>query len=205
MAPERPAAVFAYGSLVAAGSLAETLGRPPRRAWSAEERRPAILRGWRRRWSLLRDNRACEKTFALDADGSIPDHVLSLNIERSADPADAVSGLLIALSEPELARLDRRELRYDRFEATAEIESAEAAAAFSRIHSYTAKPANLAPRAPSGAVILRSYAAAVHAAFAGLGPEQLDLYLRTTEPFPLEPVEAHLVGDRIPPGNPRRW
>ena len=37
-------AVFAYGSLVSAGSFAETFGREP------EAPVPARLRGWKRRW-----------------------------------------------------------------------------------------------------------------------------------------------------------
>ncbi len=52
-------------------------------------------------------------------------------------------------------------------------------------------------------MILRTYAEAVEAAFAGLG--RLDEYLRTTGPYPAPLVDAHLVADRIPEGNPRAW
>lgn len=196
-------AVFAYGSLVSAASAAETLGRPPRTGWPDGDAAPAMLRGWRRRFSVIRDNRACEKTFALDADGSLPDHVLGLNIEPTGDPGDRVNGLLIAVSAAELERLDARELRYDRREVA--VEPAAAAERFSAVLTYVAKPEHHAPAAPPGAVILRSYVAAVEAAFAELGPGQLDEYRRTTGPHPVEPVDAHLAADRIPDGNPRGW
>ena len=79
--------VFGYGSLVA----------PERRARvrAPVEVAPAELRGWRRRWSLLRDNHTAEKTFAR-ADGSLPDYILGLNVEaESEDDAGPVNGGLI--------------------------------------------------------------------------------------------------------------
>ncbi len=38
----------------------------------------------------------------------------------------------------------------------------------------------------------------------GLGKEELEHYLSTT-PYPVERVEAKLVIDKIPDGNPRAW
>lgn len=198
-------AVFGYGSLVDAPSAARTLGRDPAEsrpegtAWTAE------LVGWQRRWSQARDNRRCEKTFALDRDGSVPDYVLGLNIERTGSPHDVVNGLLIAVSEEELARLDLREVRYDRVDVTAEIAPHSLAAEFEAVITYEAKPENLVLEPPAGSVILRSYAEAVEAAFAKLGPGQRLEYLRTTQTHPVEPVDAHLISDRIPEGNPRAW
>lgn len=74
-----------------------------------------------------------------------------------------------------------------------------------RVFTFTAKPENLAPTAPPGAVILASYERAVQAAFESLGPGELELFGETTEARPVEVVEAELVRDRIPPGNPREW
>ena len=68
-------AVFAYGSLVDRPSAALTLGREVERLWTAR------LGGWRRRFSQARNNRECEKAFASAEDGSVPSHVLGLNIE----------------------------------------------------------------------------------------------------------------------------
>jgi hypothetical protein len=185
-------AMFAYGSLVSAESAARTLGRP------VPEPTPARLAGWRRRWSQFRDNRAVEKTFARRADGSIPRHVLGLTIEPADDVAESPNGGLVEVSEDELRRLDVREIRYDRIEVPA-------MAGFERVFAYRAKPAYRAPRPPSGAVVIAAYLDQVEAAFAALGNDQLRLYHETTGPPPVEVVDAVLVRDRIPPGNPREW
>ena len=54
------------------------------------------------------------------------------------------------------------------------------------------------------AVILDTYASAVERGFSGLGKEELEHYL-STAPYPVERVEAKLVIDKIPDGNPRAW
>jgi len=54
-------------------------------------------------------------------------------------------------------------------------------------------------------VILATYAAAVERGFEALGPGELDHYLATTGPYPVDRVSAALVLDRIPDGNPREW
>ena len=94
-APRRAAALFAYGSLVSAASAAQTLGG--RRVAP----RPAVLRGWRRAFTLRRDNRRSEKTFARVDDGSVPDWVLGLNLEPAGE-GDRVNGALIEVDEDEL-------------------------------------------------------------------------------------------------------
>lgn len=198
-------AVFAYGSLVDPGSAARTLGREPADAWEEGAAHAVELTGWQRRWSQARDNRRCEKTFALDRDGSVPDYVLGLNIERTGNPRDVVNGLLIAVSEEELDRLDLREMRYDRVDVTDEILPRAVAARFESVTTYEAKPEQLVLEPPAGAVVLASYATAVEAAFAALGAGQREEYLRTTGPHPVETIAAHLVADRIPEGNPREW
>jgi cation transport regulator ChaC len=194
---ERRIAVFAYGSLVSAASASLTLSRP------AEGVAPASLPGWSRRWSQVRDNRRCEKTFARIDDGWVPDHVLGLNMERSEDRADAPNGALIELTEPELQRLDRREIRYDRIDVTADV--ASPSAVFDLVVTYVAKPANLAPAPPPRSVILKSYVMAVEDAFTALGTGELERYLLTTGPDPAPRIEAELVRDVIPEGNPRAW
>jgi hypothetical protein len=45
----------------------------------------------------------------------------------------------------------------------------------------------------------------VEKGFEGLGRGELEHYLRTTGPYPVERVGAELVIDRIPAGNPRAW
>ena len=187
-------AVFGYASLVDPASAAATLGRPV----AAVE--PATLRGFRRRWSLLRDNLSSEKTFERLDDGPLPRWILGLNLEPGAGE-DAVNGVLIGLdSAEELARLDLRELRYDRIEVGGGLLEP---AGCDRVFAYRAKPENSAAEPPEGAVVMKTYLAAVEAAFDSLG--ELGRYRETTPPPPVETIEARLVRDRIPPGNPRSW
>ena len=53
--------------------------------------------------------------------------------------------------------------------------------------------------------VIGAYVRRVERAFEELGPGQLRLYRETTGPPPVEVIEAVLVRDRIPPGNPREW
>jgi cation transport regulator ChaC len=187
-------AVFAYGSLVSAASAAATLGRPV-------EPLPAELHGWRRGFTIVRDNRACEKTFARRGDGSIPDWVLGLAV---AAGDGEVNGALLAVEGAELDRLDLREIRYRRIEIGAAV-AGPGAGRFDRVFAYVARPEHHAPAPPAGAVIIAAYEQTVEAAFAGLGPDALDRYRTTTSPCAAERIDAELVADRIPAGNPRRW
>jgi hypothetical protein len=186
---------FAFGSLVSAASAAETLGRP------SVEPRPAILRGRRRSFSLGRDNRHCEKTFARTDDGTIPELILALNLEP-ADPEAEVNGALIEVGAADLERLDLRELRYDRIEVTGSV---SAPGPIERVFTYVARAENHVSMPPAGAVVLGTYERAVERAFAALGPGQLQRYRVTTVPCPAERVEASLRSGRIPAGNPRAW
>lgn len=195
-------AVFGYGSLVDLDSATATLGRPVERV------HPARLPGWRRRWSTCRDNRRSEKVFARVGDGSVPAWVLALDLERSARPpstlAAAPNGALIEVDEAELHRLDQRELRYDRVEVTNQVTAAQLAG-IDRVFTYTASAEHRAATPPDDAVILAAYVVAVEDAFAGLGPGELDTYRRTTAGPPVAVVDAHLVFEAIPDGNPRAW
>ena len=193
-----PLALFAYGSLVDRESAARTLARPVDQVW------PARLCGWRRRFSQARDNATCEKTFAR-RDGGIPETILGLNVEPSEQRSLTPNGALIAVGEGELARLDVREIRYDRRTVTEAVEAAPGCPHFERVVTYVAKQRHHAPAPPPGAVILASYAEAVEAAFDRLGGEHGAEYRRTTLPYPVELIEGVLIRDRIPEGNPRDW
>jgi hypothetical protein len=186
--------LFGYGSLVLTDSASMTLGRPVGEVHSAR------LHDWRRRFSQRRDNLTCEKTFECDA-GWRPEWILGLNVEEGEDDAGPVNGVVIELTETELDRLDIREIRYDRVEVTGLVEGYDLP---ERIVTYRAKPFHFAPDPPDDAVILDTYASAVERGFSGLGKEELEHYLSTT-PYPVERVEAKLVIDKIPDGNPRAW
>jgi len=187
---------FAYGSLVSRPSAALTLGR------AAVDLHPATLTGWRRGFTLARDNRACEKTFARHDDGSVPDHVLALNIDPGS-ASDAVNGALIRTDGEELRRLDRREIRYRRIEVGSQIEPA--GGRFERVFAYVARAEHHSPSPPPGAVVLAAYERAVEEAFAGLGPGELERYRETTVAGSAERIDAYLLSGEIPAGNPRGW
>ena len=189
-------AVFGYASLVSPVSAAETLGRPVKLAG------PARLRGWSRGWHVCRDNLSVEKTFARASDGSLPRHCLGLGLEPDA-AAEPPNGALIAVSEAELERLDLREMRYGRVDVT---DSVDSDARFDQVVAYRGRPEHRRPSPiPDDAVIIASYLEAVEAAFAGLGPDELERFRATTERPPVDLVDAILVRDRIPAGNPRGW
>lgn len=191
-------AVFGYGSLVDPASAAETLGR------EVPAPRPVVLPGWRRRWSIWRDNTAHEKTFAIEPGGAIPRAILGLNVERGIGPdgEPPPNGALIEVTEAELTRLDLRELRYDRVDVTG---LADPGGDYDLVVAFAAKPAHLAAEAPAGAVVLAAYLRTVEAAFGVLGSDALAAFHASTGPPPAPVVEAVLVHDEIPAGNPRGW
>jgi cation transport regulator ChaC len=186
--------LFGYGSLVLHESASMTLGR------LIGELRPARLHDWRRRFSQRRDNLTCEKTFECE-DGWRPEWILGLNVEEGEAEAGPVNGVVIELTEAELDRLDIREIRYDRVEVTGSVQGEDLP---DRIVTYKAKAFHFAPEPPEDSVILATYAAAVEEGFEALGSGELEHYLATT-PYPVERVEATLVIDKIPDGNPREW
>jgi cation transport regulator ChaC len=186
--------LFGYGSLVLRESASMTLGR------LIGELRPARLHDWRRRFSQRRDNLTCEKTFECEG-GWRPEWILGLNVEEGEAEAGPVNGVVIELTEAELYRLDIREIRYDRVEVTGSVQGEDLP---DRIVTYKAKAFHFAPEPPEDSVILATYAAAVEEGFEALGSGELEHYLATT-PYPVERVEATLVIDKIPDGNPRAW
>lgn len=198
-------AVFGYGSLVSRASIAETLGH------EAPRPIPARLAGWRRRWSIYRHNLATEKVFERK-DGEPFEHVVGLNLERAPEAAEAEwpNGALLELTEAELERLDLREVRYDRVEVTEGVRLAHASSTkdfhgFNQVFAFTAKPNHYASETPPQAIVIASYVRACREAFSGLGPGEWELFEATTGQPPAPVVDARLVQDAIPSGNPRAW
>lgn len=191
-------AVFAYGSLVSRASVRETLGP------DVADPVPARLAGWRRRWSLVRDNERSEKGFD-PIEGEPFDWCLGLNLEPApANPeAEWPNGGLIALDEPALERLRRREIRYDPVVVTDQVRGG--GSRLDRILAFVAKPANYRATPPPRSVVIASYLRAVESAFDELGPGELDAFHATTGTPAVPVVEARLVRDEIPAGNPREW
>jgi hypothetical protein len=214
------ALLFAYGSLVDPGSAAMTLGRPVELAALGR------IDGWTRRWTVARDNLSSEKGFARADDGSVPRWCLGLSLEPAPDQARerAPNGALIVVTDAELDRLDLRELRHERVEVTDAVRVERPLGAVPRglppndddpiepspdrrtpVVAYRARPVHRRLDPPEDAVIIASYVATLEAAFAALGPGELEHFRATTEPPPVEVIEAVLVRDRIPVGNPREW
>jgi hypothetical protein len=171
--------VFAYGSL-SAGT-----GSPP----GAE---PAVvtLMGASRVWDVAMDNRqtiAGYKYYVAAADGARPAvHVVFLDLADA--PGVACPGLLLPVSEAELAALDRRERNYDRHEVSDRIrpDPGVALAEGRRIWAYrgstAARERYRAALAAGSAVVERSYRTAVEAEFARRGlRERYDASTREPE------------------------
>jgi hypothetical protein len=189
-------AVFGYGSLASHASAAETLGRP------VEVSEPVRLRGWARRWSQIRNNARVEKSFAPSTGDAAIEWCLSLNLEPAPGSAGP-NGVLIEVTEAEADRIDLREIRYRRVDVSGAIDNPHG---FDRVIAYIARSEHTAPAPPpSGAVIIAAYLETVEEAFAALGPDQLELFRETTGPPPVGSIEAVLVRDEIPPGNPSAW
>jgi cation transport regulator ChaC len=195
MTPPKKLGLFGYGSLVIPESISMTLGRP------VGAMHVARMHNWRRRFSQRRDNLTCEKTFECSG-GRQPEWVLGLNVEEGEDDAGPINGVVIELTEAEFDRLDVREIRYDHTDVSDSVEGNQLP---DRIVTYTAKPFHSAPEPPRDSVILATYADAVEEGFDALGPGELEHYLATTGPYPVARVEARLVVDHIPDGNPRAW
>ena len=162
--------MFGYGSLVSRASITDTLGR------DVPAPVPARLAGWRRRWSIYRVNTAHEKVFER-VDGEPFEHISG----RRAPEAEWPNGALIGLTDAELERLDRREVRYDRVEVTDAVVAD--GAEFDRVYAFKAKEGHFAEETPCDAIIIASYVHACEAAFNELGPDW-ERFMATTGEFP---------------------
>lgn len=230
--PSSQLAIFAYGSLVDPASASATLGREVgepvpvalagwrRRFSQARDNRrceKTFARGddgrvptWILGLNLERDGEAGREEAprgerAARNPSASQDEGARRGEGAHSNHAQAPNGVLIAVEESDLERLDRREVRYLREEVTASVIYPSGSPRYEAVLTYIARPENLAVDPPADAVILRRYAEAVEAAFAALGADQLDRYRQTTLPYPAEVVAGKLIADRIPEGNPREW
>ena len=153
---------------------------------------PGELRGWRRGFTLVRDNRACEKTFARRDDGSIPDYVLALN-RRPPATGDWSTGRCSPSTERR-ARAARPCARSATGGSTSATRSRRTTWRPVRARPHLRRP----PRAPRpGAAAGRGRSSPPTSgrsrrAFAGLGPGELDRYRTTTRAGAAERIDADL-------------
>ena len=188
--------LFGYGSLVLHESASMTLGPARRRATTVR----GCTTGGGASPSAATTSPARRPSSATA--GWRPEWILGLNVEEGEDEAGPVNGVVIELTEAELDRLDIREIRYDRVDVTGSVEGEDLP---ERIVTYTAKPFHFAPEPPGGRGDPRHLrGGGGDAGSRRSGPGELEHY-RATTPYPVDRVEAELVIDRIPAGNPRAW
>lgn len=177
--------VFGYGSLVSPTSMARTIGRVA----GADEIAVAQLDGYGRRWNYGAISVRGQWTHAGQV---VTDGVMvALGVERS--DGERCNGVVVRVSDDELARLDLRERSYDRTDVSDLITieppvagTATARPAGARIVTYVPRPEAIAHyrtgRDQRRAAIRQDYWDLVDEAFARLGPQHLDQYRSTPAP-----------------------
>jgi hypothetical protein len=192
-APPSLAYVFGYGSLV---ELREPLTLDGR-SFAAV---PGRLHGFRRRWGVAMHNWETgegEKHF-VDPRSGLKPRVAVAFLDIEEHPGGTVNGLAVPVDPVRLAELDRREVNYERIEVSGACRPAVAGTVFAYRGSEAARARG---GADSGVCVSRQYMELIRAAFAALGPGELEEYERTTEPlrFPERDLELRypesLAGD----------
>lgn len=175
--------VFGYGSLVSPESMARTIGRrvEPHEGWLA-----AHLHGFGRRWNYgsMHQRGDWHGPHGFVESGV----VICLGLEEA--PAERCNGVVIRVSDDELAALDHRERDYHRTDVTDRIVG-EHDEIEGRIVTYVPRASAieryLDARRNRRAAVRRGYVDLVRDAFHGLGEHHLDEYTAAT-PDPDVPV-----------------
>lgn len=212
--------VFGYGSLVAPGSMAATIGRTA----SAADRRPAHLSGFGRRWNYgslhLRGDWTHDGVEVRDG------LVISLGIALA--PEERCNGVVVRVTDEELELLDLRERDYERTDVTDHVNLDpldldhdgrrhdarrhdgpqpagrgldEPGPVRGRVVTYVPRPSAIeryeTARDARRAAIRRSYWELVHLAFDELGGEHPTLLASTPRPdVPVADVRVRRLDDR---------
>ena len=173
----------------------------PRRSGARSVPIPARLRGWTpgldtgaRQRGLGEDLRAAGRLRA----GVLPRPQRRARAAIAADP----NGALIELTEPELERLDLREMRYQRVRWPRRSRPRSASTQSSSTPPGLSITARSHRRTRSSSPAIRARSRPRSPRSARVSSSSIE---RTTAPPPAEISEATLVRDRIPPGNPRAW
>jgi hypothetical protein len=179
--------VFGYGSLAAAvaAELPAMPGREP-----CEEGFVADLPGFTRGWGVAMDNRRDLPGYKYytAADGTRPAVCVSfLDITPAAEAA-TVNGVCLPVDADQLARLDRRERNYARFDVSDRV-PAGGARVWVYAGSAAARERLRGARRDGLAVIDATYLRAVEAAFAVLGAGELARCRSSLEPGELPVLE----------------
>lgn len=199
--------IFGYASLVSRESVSETLGRDVGKVQAVE------LTGYLRRWSVARDNRSFEKTFARMSDDWVPEYLLMLNIEKS-DQGGRVNGALFGVSEVELELMKAREKRYRAVDVTDSVKPhmelqhrgrGAPPVPYEKIFAFQGGQLHTVKSPPANSCVLAAYIDAVTAGFESLGERELQLFRSTTADPGVQVIDAVLVKDEVSAGNPKAW
>jgi cation transport regulator ChaC len=173
-----PIWVFGYGSLVAPSSMASTIGRPvdPRDGWSV-----ARLDGYGRRWNYgsMHQRGDWHGPYGYVEAGV----VICLGVERA--DGEECNGVVVRVTEHELAALDWRERDYERTDVTDHVRITHGRV-LGRVVTYVPRASAvdryILARDERRAAVLRPYVELVEEGFAALGREHLEEFSRTPEP-----------------------
>jgi cation transport regulator ChaC len=153
--------VFGYGSLLDPNSIGRTLERSMRQ----EDIVPASLAGYVRRWNVASDQSTVSRGYVDSSGERWLGHIVFLGIEPMR--SSVVPGGLVAVSDEELGRLDRRERNYDRISVEAHLAHGSTVETWTYLPSDPAEP----PFDPATTVVRADYVELVDQALARLYPD----------------------------------
>ena len=173
--------VFGYGSLADPATLAAWLGRGV-----FEPGETALLRlpGYRRAWNVARDNAVIRAGRPYYVDARTGERAGACVVVVNLRPAsgEAANGMAFRVSRADLEKLDRRELNYDRIDASGLLDRPLPGRVWLYRGSAAARACYERAAAEGRAVVARGYFAAVEAAFAAHGGAFLAEYRAGTDP-----------------------
>jgi gamma-glutamylcyclotransferase (GGCT)/AIG2-like uncharacterized protein YtfP len=183
--PTQPTFLFAYGSLLAGSrSLLAEHAAGPDGGHTGAPPRPCRLRNHRRVWNVAMDNRttlAGYKYYRDPEDGRRPEvFVAFLNIVPRQ--GSAVNGVVLEVSEDDLAVLDERERNYSRRAVTAEIDLSLDGPVWTYVGTGDARERYATAARLGHAVVSRGYLDEVLEGFRTAGVEALAEFEATTDP-----------------------
>jgi len=175
--------VFGYGSLVSPESFARTVGRV---IDDSGNRRKAELTGYGRRWNYGSPGEL--RSWSASDDATTSGVIIYLGLKESI--SDCCNGVVVRLSDFEIAAVDRRERDYARVDVSA-LMVVEGPSIENRVVTYVPRPSAieryLHARSDGRAAVDRSYWDLVHGAFERLGQSELDRFTNST-PAPDVPI-----------------
>lgn len=169
--------IFGYGSLVSPASMAGTIGRPV----ATEDVAVAHLDGYGRRWNY--GSMHLRGDWHIDGTAIVQGLVVSLGLTAADD--ESCNGVIVRVTNDELAQLDWRERDYERTDVTEQIRL-EHGGRRGRVMTYVPRPSAIdryeSARDAGRAGIRQSYWELVAAAFQDLGGDHPERYAATPAP-----------------------